>query len=74
MSPFKGIIIVTIFFYSCLFYVEAVPASLCRALQKTRVSIAGRGPALCAVLEGLRYYNSPDNSPSRSRLVVRQGG
>jgi len=47
------------------FYVEAVLATYEGGLKKTRVSIAGPGPALLAVLEGLMYYNFPDNSPSR---------
>ncbi len=48
------------------FYVEAVLATYAGGLKKTRVSIAGPGPALLAVLEGLMYYNFPDNSPSRT--------
>jgi len=49
------------------FYVEAVLATYAGGLKKTRVSIAGPGPALLAVLEGLMYYNFPDNSPSRKQ-------
>ena len=48
------------------FYVEVVLATYAGGLKKTRVSIAGPGPALLAVLEGLMYYNFPDNSPSRT--------
>jgi len=48
------------------FYVEAVLATYAGGLKKTKVSIAGPGPALRAVLEGLIYYNSPNNSPSRT--------
>jgi len=54
------------------FYVETVLATFVGALKK-KVSIAGPGLALRAVLgEGLIYYNSPNNSPSRTvRRSVR---
>jgi hypothetical protein len=53
------------------FYVEAVLATFVGALKKKKVSIAGPGPALRAVLEGLIYYNSPNNSPSRTGSTSR---
>jgi len=52
MSPFKGIIVVINFFILVRILRRGSTGDFCRGPQKTKVSIAGPGPALRAVMEG----------------------